>query len=148
MGKYFEEFSIGDVFTTPKRTITHDDIASFATLSGDHNPLHIDEVFAIQSMHGGIISHGPMLVGITFGLLSEIDLIDGTVLALKDLQWNFKAPVRPDDTVYVRCEISNVYRSKKRNDCGTITLALDMFNQQSACVQNGQASCLMACRKV
>ena len=44
-GKTFNEFNIGDEFTTASRTITEADVVNFAGLSGDFNPLHTDEEF-------------------------------------------------------------------------------------------------------
>lgn len=85
MGYFFEQFAVGDEFFTPARTLTEGDIGSFAGLTGDFNPVHTDEVFASALPFGGRIAHGPLLVGMAFGLLSRLNVIDGTVLALKGI---------------------------------------------------------------
>ena len=143
MGKFFEEFSVGDIFTTPSRVVTPADITAFATLTGDHNPLHVDEKFARASVHSGIIAHGPMMVGITFGLLSKIDLLDGTIIALKNIEWAFKAPLHPDDGVYVRATVSEARPSSHYPDRGYVTFDLKIFNQIDECIQTGKATGVM-----
>ena len=146
MGKYFEEFSVGDAFVSPSRTISADDIRVFADLTGDHNPIHVDPEFAARSIFGECISHGPMMVGITFGLLSRIDLLDGTIIALKAIEWSFNAPIKAGDAVYVRATVSHVRASKNAPDRGTVTFAIDIVNQDETVVQVGTATGIMARR--
>lgn len=143
MGRYFEEFSTGDVFETPARLISENDIAEFAGLTGDQNPIHMDEEFAARSVFGGRISHGPMLIGIAFGLLSSIDLLDGTIIALGDLNWTFNQPVRPGDRVKVCARVIETRQSKSKPDRGYVKLRLDVANHNGAIVQTGKATCIM-----
>ena len=58
MAHYYEDFSIGDEFTSPGRTVTETDVSVFAGLSGDYNPLHTDEEFAKETIFGTRIAHG------------------------------------------------------------------------------------------
>ena len=94
MGRVFDEFEIGQRFVTPGRTITEGDIGAFAGLTGDYNPVHTDETFAAATDFGSRIAHGPMGIGMAFGLASRLDLIDGTAVALLGVIWDFKAPMR------------------------------------------------------
>src|SRR5438309_1646288 len=98
MGRTYEEFKVGQRFETPGRTVIEADISTFAGLTGDFNPLHTDDLFAADSDYGGRITHGPMIVGMAFGLASRADVMDGTVLALLEIGWKFLKPVRPGDT--------------------------------------------------
>ncbi len=139
MGKYFEQFSKGQTFTTPARTITETDIVNFAGVTGDYNPVHTDEMFAAQSDFGERIAHGPMLVGISFGLLSRLDLLDGTVIALRDIQWKFEAPVRIGDTVHVVAEVVETHASRRATDRGFVSLQITLINQDKVLVQSGVA---------
>src|SRR6185369_10665414 len=99
MGRYYEEFEAGQRFETPCRTVIEADISSFAGLTADFNPLHMDDLFAADSDFKGRITHGPMIVGMAFGLASRADVMDGTVLALLEIGWKFVKPVRPGDTI-------------------------------------------------
>ena len=145
MGRYYEEFEVGQRYETPRRTVIEADISQFAGLTADFNPLHMDEVFAAQSDFGGRITHGPMIVGMAFGLVSRIDLIDGTVLGLLDIGWSFKAPVRPGDTIGVVVRVIGK-RITKKPDRGVVELELDVINQRGDLVQTGKAKVMIRCR--
>src|SRR3954451_5436509 len=95
MGRFYEEFEVGQRFETGRRTVIEPDIDAFAGLTADFNPVHMDEVFAAQNGFKGRITHGPMIVGMAFGLASRADVMDGTVLALLEIGWKFVKPVRP-----------------------------------------------------
>lgn len=148
MGLYLEDFTRGDVYETPSRTLTDADIVSFAALTGDHNPLHTDEVFAAKSMFGGRIAHGPMLVGMAFGLLSRLDLIDGTILALKAIEWSFDAPLRAGDEVHVRARVTEVKPSRRHEDRGTVGLGIDIVRHDGVIAQTGRATMIMQRRPI
>jgi len=146
MGRHYEEFEAGQRYETPRRTVIEADISQFAGLTADFNPLHMDEVFAAQSDFGGRITHGPMIVGMAFGLVSRIDLIDGTVLGLLDIGWSFKAPVRPGDTIGVVVRVTGK-RMTRKPDRGVVELELDVINQRGDIVQVGRAKVMIRRRK-
>ena len=142
MGNYYEELEIGRRFETPRRTVIDADIATFAGLTADFNPLHMDEVFAGESAFKGRITHGPMIVGMAFGLASRAGLMDGTVLGLLDIAWSFKKPVRPGDTISAVVTVLDK-RLTRQPDRGVVTLRLDVLNQRGEVVQVGTAKVLV-----
>ena len=142
MGRMYDELQIGQSFQTPRRTIIDADIMQFAGLTGDFNPLHVDDVFAEASDFGARIAHGPMLVGMSFGLASRAGLFDGTVLGLLDLNWRFSGPVRPGDNVGVVATVTDK-KSSRKPDRGVVDFQFDVVNQRGETVQIGNAKILM-----
>ena len=75
MGLYFEEFTLDRPVTTRGRTVSEADIVTFAGISGDWNPLHIDEEFSKNAGYGGRIAHGPMSMSMAIELMAQQNLI-------------------------------------------------------------------------
>ncbi|MGB9369474.1 MAG: MaoC/PaaZ C-terminal domain-containing protein [Xanthobacteraceae bacterium] len=142
MGRTYEEFEVGQRFETPRRTVIEADISSFAALTGDFNPLHMDDVFAAESDYKGRITHGPMIVGMAFGLASRADVMDGTVLALLEIGWTFLKPVRPGDTISAVFTVLEK-RPTRTPDRGVVTLQIDVLNQHGDVAQTGTAKALV-----
>jgi acyl dehydratase len=142
MGHYYEELEIGQRFETPRRTVIDADISTFAGLMADFNPLHMDELFAAESDFKGRITHGPMIVGMAFGLASRANLMDGTVLGLLDIAWKFMKPVRPGGTICAVVTVTNK-RTTRKPDRGVVTLQLEVFNQRGEIAQVGTAKVLV-----
>jgi len=142
MGHYYEELEIGHHFETPRRTVIDADISTFAGLTADFNPLHMDELFAAESDFKGRITHGPMIIGMAFGLASRANLMDGTVLGLLDMAWKFMKPVRPGDTISAVVTVTDK-RTTRKADRGVVTLQLDVHNQRGEIVQVGTAKVLV-----
>jgi len=142
MGLLFGEFTLGQRFKTPGRTITTGDIGAFAGLTGDYNPVHTDAVFAAATDFGSCVAHGPMGIGMAFGLAARLDLIDGTVVALLGVTWDFKAPMRPGDTIHAMIGVIET-RAVKHPDRGLLGLGIALLNQDGTTVQSGTAKLLM-----
>ena len=142
MGRSYEEFEVGQRFETPRRTVIEADISSFAGLTADFNPVHMDEVFAAQTDFKGRIAHGPMIVGMAFGLGSRADIMDGTVLALLEIGWKFVQPVRPGDTISAVFTVLEK-RPTRTPDRGVVTMQIDVLNQRGEVAQTGTAKALV-----
>jgi len=104
------------------------DIALFTEISGDRNPLHYDEKLATATPFGGIVVQG----GVTSAILNAVVAEDlpgpGTVFL--QVNWSFKAPVRPGDCITGHVEVTKVradkpiteLKTRVTRDDGTVVL--------------------------
>jgi acyl dehydratase len=135
--RYYEDFQPGDSFQTAARTITESDIAMFAGLTGDYHPNHTDEETARQSPFGGRVAHGLLVLGVANGLLYRAGLLDPSSIALLNVTWRFKAPVKIGDTVRAVMRIADM-RVTSKTDRGVVTRAVEVVNQHGVVVSEGE----------
>jgi acyl dehydratase len=135
-GMYYDEFNVGDEFSSPARTITEADIVMFAGLSGDYNQLHTDEEFGKKTQFGKRIAHGLLGLSISSGLTQRTGVTDGTVVAFLGLEWKFLGPIFIGDTIHVIQKVATM-RETKKPDRGIINFDTKVINQDGAVVQEG-----------
>ncbi|KWX21612.1 acyl dehydratase [Mycolicibacterium wolinskyi] len=116
------------------RTIGADDIAMFTELSGDRNPIHYDEAAAKASRFGEIVVQG----GVTSAILNAVvaEKLPGPGTVFLNVNWNFRAPVRPGDTITGRVEITAV-----RADKPITELVTTVTRDDGTLVLDGTAVC-------
>jgi acyl dehydratase len=92
------------------RTVEPDDIARFTEISGDKNPLHYDAELAKTTPFGEIIVQG----GVTSAILNAVvaEELPGPGTVFLKVEWNFRAPVRPGDTIEGEVEVLEVRTDK------------------------------------
>ncbi|TAK29635.1 MAG: dehydratase [Chloroflexota bacterium] len=146
MGKYFEEFKVGEVFVTPARTITETDVVTFAWISADWNPPHTDAVHASKTIFKERLAHGPLIASATIGLLFRTGILDGTSMALLDMQYKFLGPVLIGDTIRVAVEIAEARPSTTKPDRGVVVFRTRTYNQNDVLVGEGSWPIMMARR--
>jgi acyl dehydratase len=135
--------SVGTAFDTARRTITDTDIINFAGLSGDFNPLHVDDLFAAEaSPFGKRIAHGQLIASIVTGLASPLD--DWPVLSYIGAKRRFSAPVFAGDTIHGRYSVSESRPSSSQPGTSVVTLALEVVNQSGEVVMSGDDVMLVA----
>lgn len=119
------------------RVIGPRDIELFTEISGDRNPLHYDEAAARSSRFGEIIVQG----GITTAILNAVVAEDlpgpGTVFL--NVNWSFKAPVRPGDSITGAVEVLEV-----RPDKPITRLRTTVTRGDGTLVLEGEALCYTA----
>ena len=143
---YFEDFNLGDEFTSPTRTVTEADIILFAGLTGDFNLMHTDEEFARKSIFGTRIAHGLLGLSLGMGLLQRLGIAASTGIAYLGLpKWEFTAPIKIGDTIMSKSKVI-AKRETKKKDRGLITLSMSVLNQRGEEVQRGE-HLLMIARK-
>lgn len=136
-GKYFEDLAEGQVFWSSGRTVTEGDIADFAHLSGDYNPLHLDAQYAKEhSLFPSRPPHGPLALVFSMGMYDRIGLLEGTGMAFLGLDWRFVGPVLVGDTLHAKVVVAGKKETSKP-DRGILTLRIEMQNQKDEVVQEG-----------
>lgn len=137
MGLYYEDFHIGQQFTSPGRTITETDVVNFAGISGDYNPLHTDECYAQNTVFKRRIAHGVLGVSIVTGLTARMGIFEGTVIGLLEIEkWKFLKPIYLGDTVRVEMAIVEKIETSKK-DRGLVVRQIRLTNQNNEIVQEG-----------
>lgn len=145
VGLYFEEFAVGQVRSTAGRTVGEGDIVNFAGLVGDFTPIHVDEHYSSKTQFGGRIAHGPLTMAMAIGLLTQLNVLGETVVALLNLNWDFQGPVKIGDTIYARVTIEEARRTSKQTT-GVVKFRFDVFNQRDETVQSGLMTVLLQAR--
>ncbi|MGC9522462.1 MAG: MaoC family dehydratase [Anaerolineae bacterium] len=118
------------------RTITARDIETFAELSGDRHPLHLDEAYAATTPYGTRIAHGALILAIATGLAQDGMPQAGILEAFTQLRWKFQAPVRIGDTIRVRVTFGRKH-SVPGYQGGLVTFDVQVLNQDDEMVQSG-----------
>ena len=145
MAVYLDEIEVGTTFETSRRTVTEADIVAFAGVSGDFNPLHIDETFGRDhTPFGGRIAHGPLLLSMSYGMRSIRD--DWKILALASCERTFTSPVFPGDTVWGAYEVLECRASNSRPGVGFVTLSVRIHSDRGEIVQKGRDVLMLATR--
>jgi Acyl dehydratase len=108
---YFEDLSIG-MRERLMRTVMEDDVTGFASVTGDRNPIHIDEAYAAQTRFGQRIAHGMFTASLISAVLGTRLPGPGAVYLSQTLQ--FLAPVRIGDVVTATVEVSELVPERRR----------------------------------
>ena len=142
-GLYFEEFSVGQSVKTASRTVSEDAIVNFAGLTGDYHQIHTDAEFAKTTPFGQRIAHGLLGMSIGVGLIMRTGLLEGTVLAFREIQeWKFVKPVFIGDTIHAVLTISET-KALPRIGGGALIAAVEIRNQSDEVLQKGTLKLLM-----
>lgn len=94
------------------KVVTDRDIEMFAEVSTDHNPVHLDEDYAHDTIFEGRIAHGMLTAGLISAVIGEQLPGHGTVYLGQTLK--FLAPVRPGDLVKAEVEVTAIDHAKRR----------------------------------
>lgn len=145
-GKYFEDFEVGQVLETPRRTVTSTDIVNFACLSGDFNGVHTDFEYCKSTPFGEPIAHAPLIYAIMGGLQYASGVNDGTLLAVVGIdEWRMHSPVKHGDTVHMRSTVLEKRETSKPGR-GIVKFRREFMNQKGDAVQSMTATFLYKCR--
>ncbi len=132
----FDDYTVGEGFRTATRTLTETDVVMFATLTGDTNPLHMDAEYAREGIYGKTLCHGLMIVSYAAGLINKVGYVDGSTIALRQMEWQFRLPVFPGDTIYVYVAIKGKRKLTAKE--GIVNAEINIFNQRDEICVSGE----------
>jgi acyl dehydratase len=135
-GLHWEAFEMGRRFETERRRIEDADVRAFAELTGDRNPLHLDDAYARASVFGERVAHGLLGTSVAAGLLNRAGLTRGTLVAFLGLSWDFVAPIRLGTAVGLRLEVTAT-RPSSKPDRGLVELSAELVDEAGAVLQRG-----------
>jgi acyl dehydratase len=131
---YFEDFQVGHTIDAGSRTLTEEEIISFAT-QFDPQPFHVDKAAAEKSYFGGLIASGWQTCGIMMRLLVDAVLRDAASLGspgVDEIRW--LKPVRPGDTLTVSITTVESRPSASKPDRGIVVNTWQATNQHGEVV--------------
>jgi acyl dehydratase len=131
--QYFEDFAIDASAESDARTITEADVAAFAALSGDYNPIHTDEEYARRSAFGRRVAHGALIFSVSTGLAMRMSPPNEALVAFLGIDnLRFSRPVFLGDTIRLRTRVTGKQeRDPKR---GVVTFENTVVNQRDQAV--------------
>jgi len=129
------DLKIGDSFST-SRKVTDELVRKFAEVSGDYNPIHLDEEFAKTTRFGRRIAHG-MLSGAFISAVLGYEFKERKIVYLSQTM-KFTAPVYLDDTVTATATVAAI-----REDKGIVTLETICTNQNGEVLVKGEAAVMI-----
>lgn len=115
----FEDLSIGMEASFAK-TVTAEDIALFADVTGDRNPVHLDHAYAAKTMFKEPIAHGMLTAGYISAVFGMELPGPGAIYISQTL--NFRGPVKVGDHVVATVRVMELYPAKRRArfDCACL----------------------------
>ena len=119
------------------KTISADDVAMFARVSGDDQPLHLDAAFAAKTRFKKPIAHGMLSAGLISAALGT-KLAPEFVAVYLSQQLRFRMPVNIGDTITADLEVTSVDAEKR-----ILTVRTDCLNQNGEAVVKGEATVLL-----
>ncbi|WP_321528061.1 MaoC/PaaZ C-terminal domain-containing protein [Sedimenticola selenatireducens] len=128
----YSELEIGTAASFSK-SLTEDDLVLFARISGDVNPVHLDEAFARDTPFKGRIAHGMWTGSVISAAVATVLPGPGTIYLEQNLQ--FRRPVRPGDEITVQLTVTGKLDDAKRH----VSLDCQVHNQDGVLVAKGDA---------
>jgi 3-hydroxybutyryl-CoA dehydratase len=142
--RWFEDFTVGDRFESPSKTLNDAHFMFFAGMTGDAHPLHYDDEYAKKTRFGRRLAHGLLLTSMTaVGASSLAPVIEESIVAFVEQTSRFKGPAFIGDTIKPAHEIVGLERKRS---AGLLTLRVTLTNQRGETILEGEHRYLIAYR--
>lgn len=133
-GRYYEEFTVGQVFKHwPGRTITEFDDTWFSLMTMNQHPLHIDESYASKTQHGQRLVNGTLVFSLVVGM-SVADISGRAIANLEYEEVKHIGPVFHGDSIYAESVVLDKRESKNKPDRGIVYIETKGYNHKNEVV--------------
>ena len=143
LGRYFEDFKVGDIYEhRPGRTINEADNSWFTLLTMNTHPLHFDHEYAKRSEFGKPLVNSAFTLAVVAGM----SVSDTSQKAIANLGWDkikLTAPVFVGDTIYAESQVLDKRQSKSRPTQGIVTIETRAFKQDGTQFMSYERSMLV-----
>lgn len=141
---WFEDFAVGQQFTSGPREVTAQDLAEFTRCSGDDHPLHTEAANPALGGDGPVLQ-GPFGIAVAMGLLQRLGISGDAVIGLLDTHWRYRKPIRVGDVLRLELTVVRCRRAR-RPDRGVVTRHMALVNPAGETVQEGTTAALVEAR--
>lgn len=143
--RYFEDFSIGERFVLPSRTMTESHFLAFQAASGDNHPIHYDRPYCRERGHRDLLAHGfQVLIQTAAGAGLFPHLVEESLLGFIEQSSRFLAPVYAGDTLYPALEVAIL---EPQRTTGVLGMRSSVHNQEGILVMEGEQKYLLRMRQ-
>lgn len=145
---YYDDFKVGQEFISDEKNVSRSQINQFAELTGDKNPLHINDEFAKRTIFKGRIAHGMLVLSIAFGLWYQENITRKSVIALLGIKnVLFRAPVYPNTRLHLVSKVMSKRLSASRPNAGIVSFKDEMRNERDEAVMEAERTLLLKKKK-
>ncbi|HEX6135915.1 MAG TPA: MaoC/PaaZ C-terminal domain-containing protein [Longimicrobiales bacterium] len=141
-GLGWEEFTVGRQWRSAERVVAAEDLERFSELSGDRNPLHLDDAYARAAGYEGRIAQGVLGTAVATGLVNRLGLTAGTLIGLLEVRWRFERPLYPATAVHAELTVKSA-RPTRRGDRGIVVLEVLLADGAGQVYQRGELTMLV-----
>jgi len=139
--RFFEDFTPGERFNLPARTVSEAHFLAFQAASGDNHPIHYDRRYCQAHGHRDLLAHGyQVLIQTAAGAGLFPHLVEESLMGFIEQSSRFLAPVYAGDTLYASLEVAEMVSQRST---GVLTLRSEVRNQDGTLVMEGDQKYLL-----
>ncbi len=139
--RYFEDFTVGESFYIPSRTVTDGQFSAFQAVSGDNHPIHYDIEFCRGHGHPELLAHGFQVLCYTAPGAGDFPFhVEESLMGFIDQAARFLKPVYRGDTLSPALAVKAL---KPGRSTGVVVLGSTIHNQRDELVMEGEISFLL-----
>lgn len=146
--KYFEEFTVGDIFKTRSMSLSEGQIMDFA-MTYDPQHMHVDHKRSSEGPFGGIIASGFQTLSISFRMFYDLGLVTETnIIGLGYDKVRWLKPVYPNQSMYVVCKVIETKSSESKPDRGILKWEMITYDSEDQALMSIEAAMMVQCKPV